>query len=233
MKSPKLRQAGEHFWKNWLRPLLPVVLVVVTFRSAVADWNDVPTGSMKPSIVEGDRVFVNKLAYSVRFPLTQWHLWKFDDPVPGDVVVFHSPKDGTRLVKRVVAVASDTVEMRENHLFINGNPVGYESLTRESFGEVGNELPQTLRLATEILAEHPHPVMGLPNVVAVRNFQSVTVPEGHFFAMGDNRDNSFDSRFFGVVSRDALLGKATHVVASLKPDDYYLPRWERFFKRLP
>lgn len=233
MKPVKSRQIGKHFWKSWLKPLLPVLLIAVAFRSAVADWNDVPTGSMKPSIVEGDRVFINKLAYSVRFPLTRWHLLNFEGPVSGDIVVFHSPKDGTRLVKRAIATAGDTVELRQNRLFINGQSVSYEPLTRESLGALSDELPLRLRVAVETLPEHPHPVMSLPEVAAVRSFAPVTVPENHFFVLGDNRDNSFDSRFFGAVHRDALLGKATHVAASFNPANYYLPRWDRFFTPLP
>src|SRR5439155_23763717 len=97
-----------------------MLLVVSSLRSALADWNDVPTSSRKPTIEEGDRVVVNKLAYDVKFPFTTWELFKWSDPHRGDVVVLFSPVDGTRLVKRVIALPGDKIEMRENQLFVNG-----------------------------------------------------------------------------------------------------------------
>ena len=97
-----------------------MILIVSSLRSALADWNDVPTGSMKPTIQEGDRVVVNKLAYDLKVPFTTIKIVKWDDPKRGDIVVLFSPVDGTRLVKRVVAIPGDQVEMRDNQLYING-----------------------------------------------------------------------------------------------------------------
>src|SRR5688572_14845969 len=93
------------------RPFVFVILIVLSFRSSIADWNDVPTGSMNPSILEGDRIFVNKLAYDLKVPFTTWHLAAWDNPKRGDVVVFFSPHDGIRLVKRVIGVPGDRVEV--------------------------------------------------------------------------------------------------------------------------
>ena len=86
----------------------------------MADWNDVPTGSMKPTILEGDRVFVNKLAYDLKVPFTTWHITEWSNPHCGDIVVFFSPKDGKRLVKRVIGLPGDTVELQNERLVING-----------------------------------------------------------------------------------------------------------------
>src|SRR5688500_19941607 len=97
-----------------IRVFLLMILIVSSLRSALADWNDVPTGSMKPTIQEGDRVVVNKLAYDLKVPFTTVNIFKWDDPKRGDIVVLFSPADGTRLVKRVVAVPGDQVEMRED-----------------------------------------------------------------------------------------------------------------------
>src|SRR4026208_1998709 len=94
----------NRFWKEWMRPLLVILIITSSFRSALADWNDVPTGSMKPTIQEGDRVVVNKLAYALKVPFTMVRLWKWDDPHRGDIVVLFSPEDGVRLVKRVVGL---------------------------------------------------------------------------------------------------------------------------------
>ena len=99
---------------NEIRVFMLMLLVVSSLRSALADWNDVPTGSMKPTIEEGDRVVVNKLAYDLKVPFTTFEVWKWGDPRRGDIVVLFSPKDGMRLVKRVVGVPGDRIEMRDN-----------------------------------------------------------------------------------------------------------------------
>src|SRR5438094_1322663 len=117
-----LHSRARHFWRKEICPLLMLGLVVFSIRSSLADWNDVPTGSMKPTIIEGDRIFVNKLAYDLKVPFTTWHLAQWSDPSRGEIVVFDSPEDGTRLVKRVVAVPGDTVQLIENHLYIKGQP---------------------------------------------------------------------------------------------------------------
>src|SRR5580765_3311532 len=97
-----------------------MLLVICSLRSALADWNDVPTGSMKPTIQEGDRVVVNKLAYDLKVPFTTIEVFKWSDPQRGDIVVLFSPVDGTRLVKRVIAVPGDRVAMLNNQLYVNG-----------------------------------------------------------------------------------------------------------------
>src|SRR5437762_1451462 len=113
--------------KRWheYRTFTLFVILMVIFRSAFADWNTVPTGSMKPTIVEGDRIFVNKLAYDLRVPLTHIPIYKFGDPKRGDIVVFDSKAADTRLVKRVIGLPGDVVEMRNNRLTINGIEAQY------------------------------------------------------------------------------------------------------------
>src|SRR5207244_7031484 len=106
-----------------LRVCILMLVVSSALRSALGDWNDVPTGSMKPTIQEGDRVVVNKLAYDLKVPFTTIELWKWDDPKRGDIVVLFSPVDGTRLVKRVVAVPGDSLAMVNNQLFVNNKLV--------------------------------------------------------------------------------------------------------------
>src|SRR6185436_9965152 len=102
-----------------------VLIVLGSFRSAIADWNIVPTGSMNPTILEGDRIFVNKLAYGLRVPFTDMEVAHWSSPRRGEVVVFRSPADGDRLVKRVVGVPGDTVQLANNVLLINGTPASY------------------------------------------------------------------------------------------------------------
>src|SRR5580693_2563778 len=127
-KTLTMKERWNQFLREDAKPLLVTALVLFAFRSAIADWNDVPTGSMKPSIMEGDRVFLNKLAYDLKVPFTTWHLAQWSNPQRGDIAVFYSPHDGARLVKRVVGLPGDTVELRNDQLIINGKPVQYMPL---------------------------------------------------------------------------------------------------------
>jgi signal peptidase I len=187
---------------------------------------------MKPTILEGDRIFVNKLAYDLKVPFTTWHLAQWANPQRGDIVVFYSPYDGTRLVKRVVGLPGDVIEVQNEHLVINGSAVVYAPLPAEISDQLQETERQQSLFATEQLPAHAHAVMAIPSVPAKRSFGPVRVPEGHYFMMGDNRDNSFDSRFYGVVERKRIVGKATDVVMSLNKNNYWLPRSHRFFKPL-
>ena len=232
MKIATLRKRARHYWQKEIRPLLVLALVIFSVRSSLADWNDVPTGSMKPTILEGDRVFVNKLAYDLKVPFTTWHLAEWANPNRGEVVVFFSPHDGARLVKRVVGLPGDTVELRNEELLINGNAMSYAPLSTEFSGQLSASEQAHSLFATEGLPGHSHAVMAIPSLPAKRSFGPVVVPEGHYFMMGDNRDNSFDSRYFGTVARKQIVGRATEVVMSLDKSAYWLPRWHRFFKPL-
>jgi signal peptidase I len=222
----------RRYWYRELRSLLIVALVVFSLRSSLADWNDVPTGSMKPTILEGDRVLVNKLAYDLKVPFTTWHLAEWANPQRGEIVVFYSPHDGKRLVKRAVGLPGDWIELRNEQLIINGVPVNYAPLAEEISGRLPESERLDSRFATEELASHPHAVMALPNVSAKRTFGPVRVPEGRYFMMGDNRDNSFDSRYFGPVDRKRILGRASTVVLSFDHQNWWLPRPNRILKSL-
>jgi len=219
-------------WQRELRPMLAVLLVVCSMRSSLADWNDVPTGSMKPTILEGDRVFINKLAYDLKVPFTTWHLAEWSNPQRGDIVVFFSPHDGTRLVKRVIGLPGESIELRDEHLFINGKPVAYDSLDGKISGQLSEVEQRESLFAIEQLSDRPHAVMAIPRLPTQRSFGPVQVLKGHYFMMGDNRDNSFDSRYFGSVERDRIVGKATDVVLSLDKEHCWIPRAQRFFRSL-
>jgi signal peptidase I len=189
------------------------------FRSAIADWNDVPSGSMRPTIIEGDRIYVNKLAYDIRVPLTHISLRHLDEPHRGDVVIFDSKAADTRLVKRVIGVPGDVVEIRNNKLIINGVVAKYSEV--EDHG--------SFIVVTETYGPMKHRVR-LQR--ADTSYGPVTVPENHFLMLGDNRDNSRDSRYIGFVPRNEIVGRSSHVVASLNPDHYYLPRSDRWWEQL-
>jgi signal peptidase I len=231
MKTATLSRLRQ-YWRTEVRPILILALVLFSVRSSLADWNDVPSGSMNPTIIEGDRIFVNKLAYDLKVPFTTWHLVQWSNPQRGDIVVFYSPHDGTRLVKRVVGLPGDTIELRNDRLIINGKSVNYGPLNAKISDQLpASEQRQSL-FATEQLPEHAHAVMAIPGVPAKRDFGPVQVPGGHYFMMGDNRDNSFDSRYYGPVGRSRIVGQATDVVLSINKNDCWLPRTQRFFKPL-
>jgi signal peptidase I len=205
-----------------------MVLVVSSLRSALADWNDVPTGSMKPTIQEGDRVVVNKLAYDLKVPFTTIEIAKWGDPKRGDIVVLFSPQDGVRLVKRVVALPGDNVSAIDNQLYVNGNKVP----TSTPAGPFNDDEQGLTFIANESLFGHMHKVMYTPQVPALRSFGPVTVPAGKYFVMGDNRDNSNDSRFIGFIERRQIVGRALAVAFSLDRSHHWTPRFNRFFTKL-
>jgi signal peptidase I len=210
-----------------IRIFVLMILIVSSLRSALADWNDVPTGSMKPTIQEGDRVVVNKLAYDLKIPFTTLAVLKWDDPARGDIVVLFSPVDGTRLVKRVVAIPGDKVEMRDNQLFVNGRMAKQSPIAIVSSDDYGPAY-----VAEEDLYGRNHQLMLTPEIPAVRSFGPVEVPAGNYFVLGDNRDNSNDSRFIGFIERRRIVGRAVAVAFSLDRKRYFVPRMDRFFEGL-
>ncbi len=228
MDAKILRSRARHWWRKEIRPLLIFLLIGFSIRSSLADWNDVPTGSMKPTILEGDRVFVNKLAYDLKVPFTTWHIAEWSNPQRGDIVVFFSPHDGKRLVKRVIGLPGDTIELRNNALVINGQPVEYQPIAEELLGDLAPADRAGRAFASEKLPGQTHAVAGNPAAPAPRTIAPVRVPEGRYFMMGDNRDDSFDSRFWGTVDRKQIVGRATSVVLSFDRNNHWLPRWQRF-----
>lgn len=178
-----------------LRNNLGFILFLVgmfAFRSAIADWYQIPSGSMQPTIQVGDRVLVDNRAYNLRVPFTNIHVLERTEPQRGEIITFKSPVDGERLIKRVVGLAGDSVAARDGKLFVNGAAVP---------GHAGNI-----------------------------EFGPVEVPVHHVFVMGDNRDNSFDSRFWGPLPIANVYGRALQVVVSF---DGVVPRGDRWFRSLP
>jgi signal peptidase I len=211
------------------------LFVLFVFRGAIADWHPVPTGSMKPTILEGDIILVNKLAYDLQIPFTEISLTHLGEPRRGDIVVFTSKKAGKRLIKRLIGEPGDTIELRNNQLFINGLAANYQQDTdhiispkRKVDQESGIYLRESL---PGELPEHfiqIKPIRRSP----MQSFAPIKVPAGHFFFMGDNRDNSGDSRVFGFIPRSEIRGKATHILGSANLNDHYKLRTERFWKSL-
>ncbi|NNL42538.1 MAG: signal peptidase I [Desulfobacterales bacterium] len=219
------------FYRGWGFSLLIAILIATSFKSAIADWNDIPSGSMKPTILIGDRIFVNKLAYDLKLPYTTLHLAQWADPVRGDIVVFFSPHDGKRMVKRVVGLPGDTIAMFKNRLFINGVAINYKPLKNEVVSQISPAQRQNHFYFSENLSGKKHPVMFESSQPSLNSFGPVAVPKGNYFMLGDNRDNSADSRFFGFVDRKLIVGRASAVVIS-RDKSFFHPRWKRFFQTL-
>ncbi len=217
-------------WREWVRSVVVLVFCLLSFRSAVADWNDVPTGSMKPTILEGDRIFIHKSAYDLRIPFTRTRLARWSSPERGDIVVLDSPLDETRLVKRVIGLPGDRIEIRQQRLLVNGVVATYREAAPPADPM---QFPSRRPHATleEDTGDHVHSVLW-PERGGFPDFGPVTVPPGNYFVMGDHRDNSLDSREWGCVDGDRIVGKVLSVVGSLDPGASYRPRWSRFFHRL-
>lgn len=210
--------------KKWKenRSFLIFLAFMFVFRSAIADWNVVPSGSMKPTIVEGDRIFVNKMAYDIRIPFTHVSLYNLSDPERGDIIVFDSKKSGNRLVKRVAGIPGDIVEMRQNALYINGKQLTYKTVSSN----------QSTIDKYEDLTGVKYQIRVSKSGSSLSSFPPVLVPHDHFLALGDNRDNSADSRVIGFIPKHEIVGRAQSVVLSLNYNNFYLPRVDRFFHAL-
>jgi signal peptidase I len=220
--------------RTWLKHNRGFLLFLVCFglfRTAVADWNPIPSGSMRPTLLEGDVVFVNRLAYDVKVPLTDFCLAATGDPRRGEIVTFHSPKDGTRLIKRVVGLPGDTVALRGDVLYVNGVAASYSDPVRVTEDVPGWGEVRGLRV-TERIAGSSRIVQYLPRVQAMRDFGPVVVPRDSYFMMGDNRDDSADSRYIGPVARRLIIGRTSHLLVSADILGHWMPRLGRFGKAL-
>jgi signal peptidase I len=217
------------FWREY-REIALFLLLMVGFRSAWADWMTVPTGSMNPTILEGDRILVNKHVFGLRIPFSLTRLTHGADPARGDIVVFDSPTDGKTLIKRVVAIPGDTLEIEGETLVLNGQPASYRPgdlrHLQQLLSTTAADRPMVL---TEKGAGVEHEILLLPARVSRRMLGPITVPSGMYFMLGDNRDNSADSRYIGFVPRRNIIGRATRVVVSLDPEHYFVPRSNRLF----
>ena len=214
-------------WIKNNRGFLVLMLGMGLLRTAVADWNPIPSGSMRPTLLEGDVVLVDRLAYDLKLPLTHVVLARLGEPRRGDIVTFDSPQDGVRLIKRVVALPGDVVEMHGGRLSLNGQPMDYV-VGQSVIEPVAPGVQWPAVRAREQLGERPHAVQYLGGSGHGREFGPYTVPADHYFMMGDNRDNSQDSRFIGAVPRELLIGRATRTLVSADILGRWSPRFERF-----
>ncbi len=227
-----------------------ILFLIIVIKSSVFDWNYVPTSSMRPTLSDGDQIFINKLAYDVTVPLTHISLYKISDPERGDVVVFDTDKQDVRMVKRIVGVPGDKISLKDNILYLNGKALEYKEYNNSSIEETFKPLDQadkenyeedhvstekmTVTYKEEDLLGIKHPIRlekGVQKINDVEinafDLRELTIPEGTYFMMGDNRNNSYDSRFWGLVDRDEIVGKVKKVIFSLDQTKYLKPRSER------
>jgi signal peptidase I len=172
-------------FREYAEAIIIALVLALFIRTFIVQAFKIPSGSMLPTLQIGDHILVNKFLYGIKVPFSGTVLIPIKDPMPNDIVVFKFPRDPKLdYIKRVIAVAGDTVEMRDKKVYINGKPF-----------------------------DDKHGVYSDPRILPASasprdNFGPVTVPKDHIFVMGDNRDNSFDGRFWGFVDLKAVRGKA-------------------------
>jgi signal peptidase I len=204
------------------------LFAMIVVRSAIADWYGVPSSSMYPTLMIGDRIVSDRLAYDFKLPFTDVIVKHIADPQRGDIVTFTSPEDGMRLVKRLIGVPGDVVEMDGEQLIINGVHASYAQVSGDISAHLTPDYQGRQLMLKEDLLGRQRPIIVMPQRPAMRSFGPVTVPQGEYLMLGDNRDNSKDSRYIGFVKRALLTGRVKRVVFSLDAERYYLPRMERF-----
>jgi signal peptidase I len=201
---------------EYSQSFFPVLLVVLVIRSFIFEPFRIPSGSMMPTLVQGDFIFVKKYAYGLRLPVTETKVIETGAPERGDVVVFRLPSDPSiNYIKRVVGLPGDEVVYERHRLTINGEPIALRP----------GDPPQYI----ERLGTRQHDILIL-NPANVDRDGVYRVPEGHYFVMGDNRDNSRDSRFIDAIPESHLVGEAVRIWMHI--DGLSWPRWERIGRKI-
>ena len=218
-----------------VRTLVIALVIVLLIRSSIAAPYKIPTGSMIPTLKIGDHIFVSKLSYGLKLPFTNINLTTWDKPKRGDVIVFKYPEEPSKdFIKRVIGIPGDRIEIREGQLYVNDSPVKKKPLDEKELlahVEAARSSSADFNLYLETIDDKQHHILHSRDyfVKAFGDKPPVVVKEGHYFVMGDNRDNSKDSREWGFVSFDAIRGRALVVFFSLKRNPWGI-RWKRFGK---
>jgi signal peptidase I len=208
--------------------VLPVLAIFLVARIALAEAYRIPSGSMEPTLLVGDWLFVNKLRFGPHIPYTHTNLPGYAEPQRNDVAVFESPPQPPEiriapdeitptLVKRIIGIAGDTVHMRDGLLYVNGVPRPRTDSSAFPAGDMANAEMSIFDWQHQFQA-HDSRFGAAPTHPTLHNWGPLVVPVGHFFMMGDNRDDSVDSRYYGMVPRENLRGRPTFVYYSYDAD---------------
>ncbi|MGN6313706.1 MAG: signal peptidase I [Rhodanobacteraceae bacterium] len=204
---------------DYARSFFPVILAVLLFRTFLVEPFRIPSGSMMPTLLVGDFVLVNKFAYGLRLPVTDTKVVDIGEPHRGDIAVFkYPPNPKEDYIKRIIGLPGDTISVRDEQVFVNGKP-----LPQSYLGPITDTDAESVRTAqaggierTEKIGGVSHRIIILPPFMRDPHTEGTwVVPKGYYFAMGDNRDNSSDSRFWGPVPESDLRGKAFLIWFSL------------------
>ncbi|MEI7950883.1 MAG: signal peptidase I [Gammaproteobacteria bacterium] len=196
------------------RAFIMILLGMICFRTAIADWSPVPSGSMEPTIWPGDVLLINKTLLGPNVPFTEGRLLQYQQPTRGDIVTLTPPGKTETFVKRVVGLPGDRIRMSDMQLIINDQPLSLQITDR-------GERTGIMR-ATEQLGAHSHEIQ-VDLRYAIREISDeLTVPAGCYFVMGDFRNNSEDSRYFGFVNKDRVIGKVTRLAVSVAEERQWL-----------
>ena len=211
---------------DYCRSFFPVILIVLVLRSFLYEPFRIPSDSMMPTLIQGDFIFVNKWRYGLRLPVANWKVLALGEPQRGDVIVFRKPTDPSLVfIKRLIGLPGDTIRVSGSQVYVNGTP--FKIVPGELYSGAKNEQYPFSRVGEEQFDGVRHAVMLDPvRPGAEGEWQ---VPAGHFFMMGDNRNNSRDSRFpdVGFVPQENVIGKAEAIWLSFNPGPGSILLWER------
>lgn len=199
-------EENEPLVVEYARSFFPIVLIVLVLRSFIAEPFRIPSGSMMPTLLIGDFILVNKFTYGIRLPVINTKIIELNEPQRGDIVVFRFPKDPTvDYIKRVVGVPGDKIVYQDKKLYVNGKPAPQVALGQYQGVGQGQDMTGAERFVEDLSGVN-HDILVRPDAMSAEGVY--TVPEGHYLMMGDNRDNSNDSRYWGFVPEENLVGKA-------------------------
>lgn len=214
-------------WADYAKAFFPVLLLVFVLRAFIAEPFRIPSGSMRPTLVEGDFILVNKFSYGLRLPLTGTKLMGWGKPQRGDILVFRNPEDTSiDFIKRIAGLPGDKVKVEDKKVYINGKQVDLEYI-ETSFDTDISGIQRKVKHYKEQLNHKKHSIYVSPYIHG--DYPETEVPEGHYFVLGDNRDFSRDSREWGFVPEKLILGKAFFIWLSFDTTKKDV-RWQRFGK---
>ncbi|NVK32132.1 MAG: signal peptidase I [Gammaproteobacteria bacterium] len=214
-------EAKIPFWAETAHSFFPVLLFVLVVRSFVAEPFRIPSGSMLPTLHIGDFILVNKFSYGLRWPLGNGKFLEIGEPERGDVVVFMYPYDtSVDYIKRVVGVPGDRIEYKNKMFYLNGEPAAQSPFDGENLYLPNEHRVEQLGDVEHDILVNPRTVGLIPSQTPMIDGTGYVVPEGHYFVMGDNRDNSNDSRAWGLVPEANLRGKAWLIWLNLNLKDF-------------